>query len=222
MTMYDERFQRVEPLIGIAGMPWARVATNEAKAPGTFVHIGYPDEPHAAALTFEVATQLYEWLGRVLRHPALAAVGDEVQRVSDDAFELHDAVLEQRKACAANGCERCQPSAESERTAGARELLQAYSDLLHRLSRRTGFAEKAEYITQGFKVARWLETNAAPSASGVVEALRNANGLLRRYGSHDSDCPRSIDQLRECECGYVAALQRVTDALSTFEPGGGK
>lgn len=62
-------FLYVEPLLRFNPphtAPWARVAIHEAKAPGTFVHIGDQFDRGETILTYAAALQLHRWLGQAL------------------------------------------------------------------------------------------------------------------------------------------------------------
>lgn len=65
-------------------VPWVRIATDEAKAPGTFVHIGDRFDHGETILTYETAQQLHEWLGRALGvRPHIYMTGVQVCGISD-------------------------------------------------------------------------------------------------------------------------------------------
>lgn len=62
-------FVHIEPLTRFFAphtAPFARVATDEAKAAGTHVHIGDHLDRGETVLTYAVALELHGWLGRAL------------------------------------------------------------------------------------------------------------------------------------------------------------
>jgi hypothetical protein len=80
-------FVPIDPMVRFNAphtVPWVRIATDEAKAAGTFVHIGDCLDHGETVLTYEVAQQLHEWLGRALgTRPRISMTGLQVQHIAD-------------------------------------------------------------------------------------------------------------------------------------------
>lgn len=80
-------FVHIEPLVRFNAphtVPWVRVATDEGKASGTFVHIGDCLDHGETVLTYETAAQVHEWLGRALGlRKRLYLTGLQIQHIND-------------------------------------------------------------------------------------------------------------------------------------------